>query len=340
MRPTKYNLENGTSLKRPTTTCTSANPYNIPHLQVKNGTSIIYPTHSELPDGKTVDLDILTKLKKHSEGNDILFNSTKEFISNLSAEATRSSFSSSQIITQNPSSDEKVSTSSINKITNGIEVKKFAPDVKGLLSSLSSLKKSSDTNNLTKSFSGNSSSTQFYPTTTSLSSFASSATSITKPEFVRLSQGRSHSGSMVKVPKDLLAASIRKTITKNSFSNLSKTSQSSVQKTSISTVSNVCSKTAVTKSENLNRLEAKETNGANTADYQNKQSDFFRYGSDSRHTASVRSSFQAQSLVEEFKPSTDTFQATQTKCASYVFKKPKRISERRYATDEKQEPAK
>ncbi|XP_065653505.1 uncharacterized protein LOC136080590 [Hydra vulgaris] len=304
MHPVKYNIENKASLMNPTLLGRTPNLFDIPRLQPKNGTSLFYTSHLKL--GERNNVDVNTPLKKQSD----LFISTKEFISNLSTvSAEVSQATSQQNIVQTTSGNEKTSSSYL-KINNSIKVKKFAPDVKGLLSSFSSIKKPPKDNEIKQCNS------QFYSvTTTSSSSFLPSYVSPTKSDFnTQLSNGKSNSSSTPKVPKDLLEASIRKTVP-YSLSNVSITSNSSIYKPS---ALNVCNEINI-KQEYLDCSDAK-LNRTITSD-KTKETGYFK-----------------DETVYHISSSTE-LKATKQNCDSYIFKKPKLISERRYATDEKQEPA-
>ena len=119
------------------------------------------PTAKLTLDGKVVDIDVLTKLQQQNGGNIVSFTASKEFLSNLASAKIHSSKISGTSKSRVNKQDVSVFKSLTGKRTqqekvllpknqlNGftpksrIEVKKFAPEIKGLLSGLSTAFKTS-----------------------------------------------------------------------------------------------------------------------------------------------------------------------------------------------------
>ena len=116
-------------------------------------------------DGKIVDIDVLTKLQQQSGGNIVSFTASKEFLSSLASakvnvsrtilppdkkkQDASSVFKSGSVAVAPPNLSRKISQAKIllpkthlNGYKSNIEVKKFAPEMKGLLSGLSTALKS------------------------------------------------------------------------------------------------------------------------------------------------------------------------------------------------------
>lgn len=146
---------------------------NMNSLSVDSATTNITTTKISV-GGKVIDIDVLTKLQQNQRGNIVSFTASKEFLSNLAnskvkhitVQSTTSNEGNlfpidhqtqgkkTSVIksTQSNNQQDKIllpkTANSMNPTVNSVEVKRFAPEINGLLTGLSTALKTSSNKNI------------------------------------------------------------------------------------------------------------------------------------------------------------------------------------------------